>query len=209
MMDALVDPLARGRGRPRDEAKDVAIRHAAWAVLADKGYEALTFEAVADLAGCSRSTLYRRFTSKAELVETILNETSRAYEPALDPAASPSEGLLAHAMALREYMSDVRGPATLSISASAPSHSELQAALERHSNAEREYYFREFRRLKPEGVTPEALEFIFFTLVGSIIFHVAVRRAVLTDSQVAVLVEHAISMLCGEPAAGCDCNQTA
>lgn len=208
-MDELADPLTRGRGRPRDEAKDAAIRHAAWAVLADKGYEALTFEAVADLAGCSRSTLYRRFSSKAELIETILNETSRAYEPALDPAASPRDGLLAHAMALREYMSDVRGPATLSISASAPSHPELQAALERHGSAEREYYYREFRRLKPEGIAPEALEFIFFTLVGSIIFHVAVRRAALMDAQVAVLVDHAVLMLNSEPVADGDCDQTA
>lgn len=193
-MDVLTKPSERGRGRPRDEAKDAAIRHAAWMVLADKGYEALTFEAVADIAGCSRSTLYRRFSSKTELVEAMLNETSRAFEPALDPVTSPRDALIAHALGLRDYMSDVRGPAILSISTSASGHPELQAALDRHSSAEREYYYREFRRLTP-GATRDALEFVFFTLAGSIIFHVVVRRAALADSQVALLVDHAILML--------------
>lgn len=104
-------------------------------MLADKGYEARTFEAVADITGCSRSTLYRRFSSKAELVEAILNETSRAYEPALDPAASPRDGLLAHTLALREYMSDVHGPATSSISASAHGVKTKRAAAHRSAAA--------------------------------------------------------------------------
>ena len=55
-MDAMAETVARGRGRPRDPAKDAAIRDAAWEILADKGYEGMSFEAIAERAGCSRAT---------------------------------------------------------------------------------------------------------------------------------------------------------
>jgi AcrR family transcriptional regulator len=193
-MDAYAQEVTRGRGRPRDEEKDSAIREAAWRVLAEKGYEGLTFEAVAELAQCSRSTLYRRFAGKAELVEAVLGQTSRALEPNTDNMA-PREVLIAHATALREYMSDVRGPATLNVSVSAPHHPELAEAIKRHSSGEQEYYLREFRRLGPQGMSAEALDFAFNTLVGSVIFHVAIRRIAPSDAQIALLVDQSIALL--------------
>lgn len=185
----------RGRGRPRDAEKDVAILEAAWRVLADKGYEAFTFEAVADLAGCSRSTLYRRFANKAELVESALGETARLFEPVIDEVMAPRDVLIAHAMAMRTYMADPRGPAMLSITVSMPHHPELAAAVQRHQHREQAYYFREFERLCPAGIAPEKRDFAFYTLVGSIVFHVAVRRVEPSDRQIAQLVDHAIGLL--------------
>ncbi|OKJ10300.1 TetR/AcrR family transcriptional regulator [Kitasatospora sp. CB01950] len=56
------------RGRPRDAARDRAILDATLAVLAESGYGALTTAAVAARAGVSTATLYRRWSSKDELV---------------------------------------------------------------------------------------------------------------------------------------------
>jgi len=194
MEQAMLEQAVRGRGRPRDLEKDAAIRDAAWEVLADKGYEGLTFEAVAEMTGCSRATLYRRFASKLELVETILFETSRAVEPEIASGELPRDVLIAHASACAEYMSGSRGRAILSITESAARLPELERATLRHMTSEQEYYYREFRRLMP-GVGAEALAFAFDTLVGNVIYHVAIRRRALVASDIALLVDQAIAVL--------------
>lgn len=58
-----------GRGRPRDPAVAAAIISAARDVVVDRGYEDTTLAAIARRAGVSIPTIYRRWTSKADLVE--------------------------------------------------------------------------------------------------------------------------------------------
>ncbi|TCM38696.1 MULTISPECIES: TetR/AcrR family transcriptional regulator [Novosphingobium] len=188
----------RGRGRPRDEEKDVAIAEATWRILAEKGYEGLTFEGVAELAGCSRSTLYRRFAHKAELVEAILGQTSRRIEPKIDETMSPREILLAHARALCVYMAGPRGPAMLMMSVSAEHHADLSAAIARHGTNEQAFYLRELERARP-GTSEQVRDFAFNTLIGNIIFHVAVLRTTLTERQIVRLVDGALALLEMEP----------
>ncbi|WP_334183779.1 TetR/AcrR family transcriptional regulator [Novosphingobium sp.] len=192
------EATARGRGRPRDEEKNVAIAEATWRILAEKGYEGLTFEGVAELAGCSRSTLYRRFANKAELVEAILGQTSRRIEPKTDPTMSPREVLIAHSSALCTYMAGARGPATLMMSVSAEHHADLSAALARHGANEQAFYLRELERARPR-TSEQVRHFAFNTLIGTIIFHVAVLRTTLTERQVIRLVDGALELLEMEP----------
>lgn len=195
MEQSVLEQPVRGRGRPRDAEKDVAIRDAAWEILADKGYEGLTFEGVAEMTGCSRATLYRRFASKLALVEAILFETSRAVEPEIALNAAPRDILIAHASACAHYMSGSRGRAILSITESAARLPELGRATLRHMTGEQEYYYREFRRLMPDGVSAETLAFAFDTLVGTVIYHVAIRRRALAASDIVLLVDQAIAVL--------------
>ena len=63
--------VRRPRGRPRDPANDVAILTAARELLAEGGFDALTFEAVAQMTGISRVSIYRRWSDKARLVSEI------------------------------------------------------------------------------------------------------------------------------------------
>jgi AcrR family transcriptional regulator len=65
-------PRHRG-GRYLDSSRDLALREAALAVLAEVGYERLTMDAVAARAGAAKSTIYRRWRDKAELVVDALN----------------------------------------------------------------------------------------------------------------------------------------
>jgi AcrR family transcriptional regulator len=55
-------------GRPRDPRIDAAILGATADLLVEIGYANLTMAAVADRAGTTKTALYRRWSSKAELV---------------------------------------------------------------------------------------------------------------------------------------------
>lgn len=55
-------------GRPRDRGIDEAILRATAELLVSIGYSALTLAAVAERAGTTKTALYRRWSSKAQLV---------------------------------------------------------------------------------------------------------------------------------------------
>jgi AcrR family transcriptional regulator len=65
-------------GRPRSAEADLAIREATLDLLASHGYADLTMSGVAAAAGVSTATLYRRWSSKLELVIDVLR--ARAEE---------------------------------------------------------------------------------------------------------------------------------
>jgi AcrR family transcriptional regulator len=70
----------RRRGRPRDPSRDEAIFDAVVEVLVRDGYDRLTMEGVATAAGVGKSTVYRRWSNKAELVI----DTMATLKPAID-----------------------------------------------------------------------------------------------------------------------------
>lgn len=58
----------RKPGRPRDAAVAERVLDAALEVLQDEGFAGLTIEAIADRAGVSKATIYRRWDSKETLL---------------------------------------------------------------------------------------------------------------------------------------------
>lgn len=80
---------APGAGRPRDPRIDAAILRATADLLVEIGYSNLTMVAVAERAGTTKTALYRRWSSKAELVhETAFPATPTAIQaPPGDVAA--------------------------------------------------------------------------------------------------------------------------
>jgi AcrR family transcriptional regulator len=68
------------RGRPRDPSRDDAIIDATIDVLVRDGYDRLSMEGVATAAGVGKATVYRRWSSKAELVIDAM----AMLKPALD-----------------------------------------------------------------------------------------------------------------------------
>src|ERR1019366_5015136 len=55
------------RGRPRSEAADRAILHAATGLLAERGLSGMSIEEVAARAGVGKATIYRRWPSRGVL----------------------------------------------------------------------------------------------------------------------------------------------
>jgi AcrR family transcriptional regulator len=80
-------------GRPRSEAADAAIQEATIELLARDGYANLTMSGVAAEAGVSTATLYRRWSSKLELV--IATFVARTGERTLPDKGSLREDLTA------------------------------------------------------------------------------------------------------------------
>ncbi|GGM41412.1 TetR/AcrR family transcriptional regulator [Promicromonospora citrea] len=77
-------------GRRRDHTRDPEILEAALDVLAETGYDGMTIDMVATRAKAGKATLYRRWSSKAELV---LEAVAHMKRPA--PAAElPDTGTL-------------------------------------------------------------------------------------------------------------------
>ncbi len=70
---AKVDETEHHGGRPLDASRDVALRDAALELLAEIGYDRLTIDSVAARARASKTTIYRRWSGKAELVVDALN----------------------------------------------------------------------------------------------------------------------------------------
>src|ERR1700759_2294933 len=62
-------------GRPRDPRVDDAIRQATLDLLVEDGYQATTIQAIARRAGGSAPSVYRRWSSKAELIEEAVFPT--------------------------------------------------------------------------------------------------------------------------------------
>jgi AcrR family transcriptional regulator len=70
-----------GAGRPRDPRIDAAVLAAAAELLTEVGYAALTMAAIAERAGTTKTALYRRWSSKVELVhEATFPVTPTALE---------------------------------------------------------------------------------------------------------------------------------
>lgn len=69
-------PSSSSPGRPRSEKTRQAILSAAFAILAERGYDAMSLESVAGRAGAGKTTIYRWWAGKAELaVDAFFNET--------------------------------------------------------------------------------------------------------------------------------------
>ena len=68
-------------GRPRDPDADRAILEATWRLLIDIGYDATSIERVAAEAGVAKTTIYRRYPTKRDLVVAAL-----AFETPFDPS---------------------------------------------------------------------------------------------------------------------------
>lgn len=86
-------------GRPRNAAADRAILDAARLLLAESGFAGLTVEGVAARAGVAKTTVYRRWTSKSDLVVDAVVDSIRApLDP--PPGASGEDVVRALAAAL-------------------------------------------------------------------------------------------------------------
>jgi AcrR family transcriptional regulator len=71
-MSETAESPRRTPGRPRSEASHQAIIRATLELLLESGYRALTMEGVRVRAGVGKATIYRRWSSKQELVRDAI-----------------------------------------------------------------------------------------------------------------------------------------
>jgi AcrR family transcriptional regulator len=63
------DVTPRRRGRPRDTSIDTRVLEATRELLADQGFEATTVQAIAEWSGVHASAIYRRWSTRLEIIE--------------------------------------------------------------------------------------------------------------------------------------------
>ncbi len=122
-----VEVNAPGRGRPRNKEADTRILRAALDLMERIGFRAVSMEAIAEEAGVARTTIYRRWPSKATIVmDALLMEV----EPEIDfPAgSSPLESLHAQMSLLAQAFRSRRGVLVRSLLAEAQFDPELKTA---------------------------------------------------------------------------------
>jgi AcrR family transcriptional regulator len=85
--------LGGGRGRPRDPAADRAILAATFAQLVAGGYAGLSIEAVAAESGVAKTTIYRRWPTKRDLVVAALGTETPFEPPRVDVDSRTALGL--------------------------------------------------------------------------------------------------------------------
>ena len=89
-MAQLDTPETTKLGRKRDPGRDRVILDATLDVLAEAGYDGMTIDMVAARAKAGKATLYRRWTSKAELVIDAV----AGMKPPVDLDSLPDTGSL-------------------------------------------------------------------------------------------------------------------
>ena len=82
-MTTLPEEVKRKAGRPRSAKSHQAILKATIELLTEEGFEAMSIEAIAARAGVGKTTIYRRWASKSDLVIDAL-DTLRAEVPLVD-----------------------------------------------------------------------------------------------------------------------------
>jgi AcrR family transcriptional regulator len=179
---ATAGEVAIRSGRPRSRAADDAILTATLDLLREHGYGGLTVASVIERAGVSSATLYRRWTTKQDLVLAAL-ENMRP-EPANTDTGSLEGDIRAF---LRHTCSAIdRGWAELSdaIGLEANRNPELSAALrERFLDPKVEVLRAIMERAKHRGElasTPSG-EAALSLVVGPVHHHAIVMRRPLTD----------------------------
>jgi AcrR family transcriptional regulator len=76
-----VTDVARKPGRPRSAEADRAIFTKTLELLADEGLRGLSVERIAERAGVAKTTIYRRFPAKRDLVRAALASVSGFGQP--------------------------------------------------------------------------------------------------------------------------------
>lgn len=171
--DGAMHAQKRPRGRPRDMEIDRRILDATRTLLAEGGYRALSFDAVSQRAEVPRSMIYRRWPTKAHLV----NEVSTGGGEAL-PDIIDSDGLEAQVLALvhqilGRYMRADIGAAALGVIAETQGDRALQEELEGASEAAARAFFESIvARGKAAGlVAPDiSADVLFDVIVGSLVY---------------------------------------
>jgi AcrR family transcriptional regulator len=87
---------ARRPGRPPDPEADRLILQTAKRLLSEQGYARMSMDAVARAAGVARTTLYRRYRDKSELVIAAIEHTRAAAGGAPPDTGSARRDLVEH-----------------------------------------------------------------------------------------------------------------
>lgn len=181
-IEMLTDHLPIRRGRPRDPAADRAILDSARAVLARKGFTGTSMEEVARNAGVGKDTLYRRWSSKAELVQHLLTVLTEENVPVPAELDDPR-------IALFVFLQDVRrlnrqsdfGAIIAGIVGESARNPDLATAFHRFWKERRDVTAGIIRRIVDPTTSDIEIEHFVDRMVGPIYYRMLLSCEPITD----------------------------
>ncbi|WP_043635131.1 TetR/AcrR family transcriptional regulator [Nonomuraea candida] len=171
--------VRRGRGRPRDPGTDAAILRAALELFVERGVEGTSMEQIAKRAGVGKLTVYRRWSTKEDLLAQAVEEEVSADlvpSPADVRALEPQEIIEGVLRAAAETTASPTFRALVArMMGSAVSHPRLMAVYwEHHILPRRELAIAMLRRAQRDGtVAADAdLDVLIDMMAGAVTWRV-------------------------------------
>ncbi|CAM3595634.1 TetR/AcrR family transcriptional regulator [Tsukamurella ocularis] len=177
-------------GRPRSEEARTAVLRAVDDMLVDVGYAAMTMKGIAERAGVGRQTVYRWWSTKAEILLEA-SAADAAGELAVEPRGSALEDVEAFVAAVVRFLTESdAGLAYRALIGEAqhdPQVAALIAGADPLGDAARAVIDRNREAGRYVGDRDPAVAAA--ELVGPVVFRILVQGAVIDRSEVAAMAE--------------------
>jgi AcrR family transcriptional regulator len=166
-------------GRPRSDTSRTALIQATFEMLREVGYERLTMDAIAATAGVGKTTIYRWYDTKEDLVIEALGSISLEEEPFIPDTGALASDLQAmiHHRLDNDPLCFNRQSLALTISALAGSAKLAQTYWDLYISKKRASYAVIFERAKQRGelAADADLDLFLDLLHGYMLFGLLIR----------------------------------
>lgn len=193
------DPPAPSGPRPRGEAFARAVLDVTLAELAAVGFERLSIPAIAAVAGVNKTSIYRRWATKEDLVRDALGAAMRHADPVADTGNLRGD-LLWLARTVAAFTASPAGTAIVRVLLADGGNPQMRAlARTAYGEASRHGPWVILARAAERGELGDAVDpaLVLFTIAGAILHRVFVEQREATDAFLAQLVD---LVLCGAAA---------
>jgi AcrR family transcriptional regulator len=183
-------------GRPRDPSRDEAILAATLALFAEDGYAGLSIEGVAARAGVGKATIYRRYSSKAQLVVDAVHVCAGVTEDLPDTGNLRAD-LTSMLDALMNLLRGDLGPVLLAFAAERIRYPALDEEFKRSVIGAKRAHVRHLlaSAIERGDLAPETDIDIVAETGPALMWHHALNRLPLTDD----LPNRIVDMIMSEP----------
>jgi AcrR family transcriptional regulator len=185
-------------GRPRSDTSKTALIQATFEMLREVGFERMTIDAIAARAGVGKTTIYRWYSTKEDLVIEALSsvsENDQEFIPNTGKLASDLQAMIQHRMH-QDPLCFNRQSCALTISALAGSPELAQTYWDLYISKKRAAYTKVFERAKKRGELAEDADLdLFLDLFhGHILFGLLIRpKGVVTPEVVGKAIKHLLA----------------
>ncbi len=194
----------RAPGRPRNPEADRAILKATFDLMAEQGVGRLSMEGVAARAGVGKSTIYRRWPSKAALVKDAVILFTRQKVPYPDTGTLRDDLVTLLRTIITVYTTTVAGRILPDLLGETVRNPELAQALNEFWLSRRKVMFEVLERGAARGEITRDIdhELVNELILGPIYHRFLVSRLPLTPDRADYVVDHVLNLLKRAPEAG-------
>jgi AcrR family transcriptional regulator len=192
---AKATPEAKSEAKPEAQARGQAfvrpVLEITLSELAEQGYERLSIPHIAELAGVNKTSIYRRWPSKLELIQEALERAMVHIDPMPDTGSLHGD-LLAMARAMSAFTQSSVGTALLRIVFAQESHPQLRqiAIAAQQAAGEKAPWLVIERAVKRGELSPQTdASLLLFTLGGAVLHRVFVEKAPVHEAYLEKLID--------------------